>query len=94
MIRRGTAYGSMLPEGVTEDDGIDRGLMFAFVGDPADAGTEWRRRNRQARLCAGEFAVIPGAAEKRGSLSCGGLATRGHAGACDGHDLLEANHPA
>jgi len=32
MIRRGTAYGPMLPEGVTVDDGIDRGLMFAFVG--------------------------------------------------------------
>jgi len=32
MIRRGTAYGPMLPEGVLEDDGIDRGLMFAFVG--------------------------------------------------------------
>lgn len=32
MIRRGTAYGPMLPEGVTEDDGVDRGLMFAFVG--------------------------------------------------------------
>jgi Dyp-type peroxidase family len=32
MIRRGTAYGPMLPEGVLEDDGVDRGLMFAFVG--------------------------------------------------------------
>ncbi len=32
MIRRGTAYGPPLPEGVTEDDGADRGLMFAFVG--------------------------------------------------------------
>ena len=32
MIRRGTAYGPMLPEGVMEDDGVDRGLMFAFVG--------------------------------------------------------------
>ena len=32
MIRRGTAYGSMLPEGQLEDDGEDRGLMFAFVG--------------------------------------------------------------
>ncbi|MES2642290.1 MAG: peroxidase, partial [Myxococcota bacterium] len=30
--RRGTAYGSELPEGVLEDDGADRGLMFAFVG--------------------------------------------------------------
>ncbi|UJR82917.1 Dyp-type peroxidase [Sandaracinus amylolyticus] len=32
MIRRGTAYGPMLPEGVMEDDGADRGLIFAFVG--------------------------------------------------------------
>lgn len=32
MIRRGTAYGPMLPEGALEDDGVDRGLMFAFVG--------------------------------------------------------------
>ena len=32
MIRRGTAYGPLLPEGVTADDGAERGLMFAFVG--------------------------------------------------------------
>ena len=32
MIRRGTSYGTELPEGVLEDDGVDRGLMFAFVG--------------------------------------------------------------
>ena len=32
MIRRGTVYGPPLPEGVLEDDGADRGLMFAFVG--------------------------------------------------------------
>ena len=32
MIRRGTAYGPLLPDGVLEDDGEDRGLMFAFVG--------------------------------------------------------------
>ena len=32
MIRRGTAYGTMLPEGALDDDGVDRGLMFAFVG--------------------------------------------------------------
>jgi Dyp-type peroxidase family len=32
MIRRGTSYGPALPEGVLEDDGIDRGLMFAFIG--------------------------------------------------------------
>jgi Dyp-type peroxidase family len=32
MIRRGTAYGPLLPEGILEDDGLDRGLMFSFVG--------------------------------------------------------------
>ena len=32
MIRRGTAYGPPLQEGILEDDGADRGLMFAFVG--------------------------------------------------------------
>ncbi|MBV8345768.1 MAG: Dyp-type peroxidase [Candidatus Eremiobacteraeota bacterium] len=32
MIRRGTAYGPPLPDGMMEDDGVDRGLMFAFVG--------------------------------------------------------------
>lgn len=32
MIRRGTAYGPALPEGVMDDDGVERGLMFAFVG--------------------------------------------------------------
>ena len=32
MLRRGTAYGPALPEGVLEDDGTDRGIIFAFVG--------------------------------------------------------------
>ena len=32
MIRRGTAYGPLLPEGVVDDDGADRGIIFAFVG--------------------------------------------------------------
>jgi Dyp-type peroxidase family len=32
VLRRGTAYGPMLPEGVLEDDGVDRGIVFVFVG--------------------------------------------------------------
>ncbi|WP_225826517.1 Dyp-type peroxidase [Streptomyces naphthomycinicus] len=32
MIRRGAVYGPPLPEGDLEDDGADRGLMFAFIG--------------------------------------------------------------
>jgi Dyp-type peroxidase family len=32
MIRRGTSYGPILPDGVLEDDGIDRGIVFVFAG--------------------------------------------------------------
>ena len=32
MIRRGTSYGPMLPDGVIEDDGVDRGIVFVFAG--------------------------------------------------------------
>jgi Dyp-type peroxidase family len=32
MIRRGTSYGPMLPEGEMEDDGVDRGIVFVFAG--------------------------------------------------------------
>jgi Dyp-type peroxidase family len=32
MLRLGTSYGPMLPEGVLEDDGADRGIIFVFTG--------------------------------------------------------------
>ncbi len=32
MIRRGTSYGPMLPEGTLDDDGADRGIIFVFAG--------------------------------------------------------------
>jgi len=32
IIRRGTTYGPPLPEEVLEDDGVDRGLIGAFIG--------------------------------------------------------------
>jgi Dyp-type peroxidase family len=32
MIRRGTSYGPALPEGILEDDGADRGIIFVFSG--------------------------------------------------------------
>ena len=31
MLRLGTSYGPMLPEGVFEDDGADRGIIFVFA---------------------------------------------------------------
>ena len=44
MIRRGTNYGPSLPPGVTEDDGAERGLMFAFVGAHLDRQFEFVQR--------------------------------------------------
>jgi Dyp-type peroxidase family len=41
MIRRGTTYGPPLPPGVLEDDGADRGIMFAFVGARFDRQFEF-----------------------------------------------------
>jgi Dyp-type peroxidase family len=41
MIRRGTTYGPPLPAGVLEDDGADRGIMFAFVGAHLDRQFEF-----------------------------------------------------
>jgi deferrochelatase/peroxidase EfeB len=32
MIRRGTSYGAPLPEGELDDDGVERGLCFVFIG--------------------------------------------------------------
>ena len=45
MIRRGTTYGPPLPPGVLEDDGADRGLMFAFVGAHLDRQFEFVQRS-------------------------------------------------
>ena len=41
MIRRGTSYGPMLPEGVLEDDGADRGIVFVFAGAHLDRQFEF-----------------------------------------------------
>ena len=51
MIRRGTSYGPLLPEGVLEDDGAERGLAFIFVGSRLDrqfefVQTEWLKDSR------------------------------------------------
>ncbi|MGA9139650.1 MAG: Dyp-type peroxidase [Methanocella sp.] len=41
MIRRSTTYGPPLPPGVLEDDGADRGLLFAMVGTHLDRQFEF-----------------------------------------------------
>jgi deferrochelatase/peroxidase EfeB len=48
IIRRSTSYGPMLREGVLEDDGVDRGIIFVAVGSHLDrqfefVKTEWSR---------------------------------------------------
>ena len=82
MIRRGTAYGPPLPEGVLEDDGADRGLMFAFVG--AHLGrqfefvqSEWinerrlLRRGRRRRIPSSGRTTGPAASPSRAGRSAG-----------------------
>ena len=32
MIRRGTSYGPILRDGILDDDGADRGIVFVFAG--------------------------------------------------------------
>ena len=39
ILRRGAAYGPMLPEGILDDDGAERGLMLSFVN--ADPGRQF-----------------------------------------------------
>ncbi|MEU7486972.1 hypothetical protein [Streptomyces sp. NPDC042319] len=41
LIRRGTTYGPPLPEGVLEDDGVDRGLIGVFIGAHLERQSEF-----------------------------------------------------
>lgn len=41
MLRRGTSYGPLLPEGVLDDDGAERGLAFVFIGSRLDRQFEF-----------------------------------------------------
>jgi Dyp-type peroxidase family len=41
MIRRGTSYGPMLAPDVLTDDGVDRGIVFVFVGTHIDRQFEF-----------------------------------------------------
>ncbi|MBX3206182.1 MAG: Dyp-type peroxidase [Labilithrix sp.] len=73
MLRRGTVYGPELPEGVLVDDGVDRGLMFAFVG--AHLGrqfefvqSEWMNLGESAGLGDAKDPIV-GAHDGAGSYS-------------------------
>jgi deferrochelatase/peroxidase EfeB len=85
MIRRGTAYGPPLPDGQLADDGVDRGLMFAFVG--ANLGrqfefvqSEWINDSAFFGGNSTERVPITGAGDASGTYSiprrrCGGSYT-------------------
>jgi Dyp-type peroxidase family len=57
MIRRGTSYGPMLPDGVLEEDGADRGIIFAFVGAHLERQFELVKREWVNK---GQFIGTPG----------------------------------
>ena len=54
-LRRGTTYGPPLPEGVLEDDGADRGIVFIFMG--ADLARQFEFLKSQWAN-AGDFAGL------------------------------------
>jgi deferrochelatase/peroxidase EfeB len=62
MIRRGTSYGPMLPDGVLEDDGVDRGIIFVF------AGAHLRRQFEFVKTQWLDDGVFIGAPEERDPL--------------------------
>ena len=43
IIRRSTSYGPMLPDGVLEDDGVDRGIVYVSIGSHLDRQFEFVR---------------------------------------------------
>jgi Dyp-type peroxidase family len=73
MLRRGTVYGPELPEGVLEDDGADRGFMFAFIGSHIGRQFEFVQSewiNEGEALGLGDVKdPIAGANDGNGSLS-------------------------
>ncbi len=73
MIRRGTSYGPPLPEGVLEDDGVDRGLMFVFIGASIKRQFEFVQsvwlNNGQFIAASGQKDPIAGANDGSGDLT-------------------------
>ncbi|MFE0042998.1 Dyp-type peroxidase [Streptomyces albireticuli] len=55
VLRRGAAYGPLLPEGVLDDDGVDRGIIFVFMGASLSRQFEFVQ---QVWLNGGDFAGL------------------------------------
>jgi Dyp-type peroxidase family len=73
MIRRGTSYGPLLPAGVLDDDGADRGLCFVFVGAHPARQFEFVQKqwvsDGRAFGTPGEVDPLVGANDGTGSLT-------------------------
>ncbi|PZV17063.1 MAG: peroxidase [Pseudanabaena sp.] len=74
MIRRGTSYGSMLPPGVLEDDGAERGLAFVFVGAHLErqfefVQSEWMNKGQFFDGPTGDKDPIAGAHDGNGGFT-------------------------
>lgn len=74
MIRRGTSYGPMLPPGVLEDDGAERGLAFVFVGTRLDrqfefTQSEWVNKGQFFDGALGDKDPIVGANDGSGRFT-------------------------
>jgi Dyp-type peroxidase family len=57
IIRRSTSYGPMLPDGVLEDDGVDRGIVYVSIGSHLDRQFEFVRTQW---IIDGTFIGAPG----------------------------------
>jgi Dyp-type peroxidase family len=57
IIRRSTSYGPMLPDGVLEDDGVDRGIVYVSIGARLDQQFEFVRTQW---IIDGTFLGTPG----------------------------------
>lgn len=73
MIRRGTVYGPELPEATREDDKVDRGFMFAFIGSHLGrqfefVQSEWIEEGDGLGLGAAKDPIV-GAHDGSGSFS-------------------------
>ncbi|MCC3766198.1 Dyp-type peroxidase [Streptomyces sp. UNOC14_S4] len=55
VLRRGAAYGPLLPDGVLEDDGAERGIIFVFMGASLSRQFEFVQ---QVWLNDGDFAGL------------------------------------
>ncbi|MGV9428602.1 Dyp-type peroxidase [Streptomyces sp. NPDC003656] len=55
LVRRGAAYGPPLPDGVLDDDGVDRGIIFIFMGASLSRQFEFIQ---QVWMNDGDFAAL------------------------------------